>query len=199
MRKNKILPLAFLLVFVLLTTTVYAVHNSYFEKNHDKKAVLEETTTTSEIIGDNTLYTVEPGYGYIFDSNIDSAERKSLNEFYEEWYGKRYNNCDKPQEDETRRHIFNERNELKEEELKILESKNIDISKISSFEKDEGIFHINAAYINDYPEYKTLYIDYMNEHVGIGDYIPSGIYIDKDLNKAYFVSISDNKIYTYNL
>ena len=189
MKKNRISSLVIALMFVLLTTTVYAACGFYSRKVDDPKSTTTETSARVRYTDDSVTEDIDQDYIYIFGNDI------ARNEFYDEWHNK----DDKHSKEEIEQYIFNERNELKEKELEILQNKNIDISQINSAEKNEGIFHVNAAYINDYPEYRTLYIDYMNEHVGIGDYIPSGIYVDKDLNKAYFVSISDNQVYTYDL
>ena len=108
-----------------------------------------------------------------------------------------FNKDDKPSKKEVRRHVFNERNELKEKELEILKRNNLKLYE--EYENNEGIVHINAAYINDYPEYMGIYIDYMNDHIGIGDYMPSGLYVDEDFKMVYFISISDKQVYTYKL
>lgn len=126
------------------------------------------------------------------DTNTANIDDK-LNEFYDATYNK----DDKPSKKEVRRHVFNERNELKEKELEILKRNNLKLYE--EYENNEGIVHINAAYINDYPEYMGIYIDYMNDHIGIGDYMPSGLYVDEDFKMVYFISISDKQVYTYKL
>lgn len=126
------------------------------------------------------------------DTNTANIDNK-INDIFDEMYNKE----DKHSKEEIRKHIFDEREELKEKELEILKENNIKL--FTKYENNEGIIHINAAYINDYPEYMGLYIDYMNDHIGIGDYMSSGLYVDEDLNIVYFVSISDKQVYTYKL
>lgn len=173
-----------------------SVTGSYSRKVDTEKRATTETLARARYTDDTVSEDVSQKYISIFGGDIARKGLDGFKEFYNEWYDENKNDENLKDVEE---YIFNERNELKEKELEILENKNIDISLISLTEKGNGIFHVNAAYINDYPEYRTLYIDYMDEHVGIGDYLPSGIYIDKELNKAYFVSISDNEIYTYDL
>lgn len=174
-----------------------SVTGSYSRKVDTEKKAITETLARARYTDDTVSEDIAHNYIYILSEGIAGKGLNDFKEFYNERYNENKNNQNSKEDVEE--YIFNERNELKEKELEILENKNMDISLISSTEERNGIFHINAVHINDYPEYRTLYIDYMDEHVGIGDYIPSGVYIDKELNKAYFVSILDNEIYTYDL
>lgn len=160
-----------------------SVNGSYSRKIDDQKRATTETLARARYTDNSVSEDLDQRYIYI------------------DGYDILRNEYDEPSKKDIEQYIFNERNGLKEKELEILQNKNknIDISQINSVETNKGIFHINAAYLNDYPEYRSLYIDYMDEHVGIGDYLPSGIYVDKDLNKAYFVSISDNQVYAYDI
>ncbi len=168
------------------------VSGSYSRKIDSQKRASTETLARATY-KDNTV-SEDISRNYISILGWTEARMKdNIDEIYDIW------DDNDQSKDEIEQYVFEERNELKEEELRILQNKNIDTLGINDSAKNKGIFHINAAYINDYPEYRTLYIDYMDEHIGIGDYVPSGIYIDKDLNKAYFVSVSDNQVYKYDL
>ncbi len=68
-----------------------------------------------------------------------------------------YNKEDKHSKEEIRKYIFDEREELKEKELKILKENNIELYK--KYKSNEGIVHINAAYIKEYPEYMGVYMN----------------------------------------
>lgn len=171
-----------------------SVNGSYSRKVDENKRATSETLARARYTDNSVSEDIEQRYISILGADIVLNKDDKLHELYDEY--------DKNSKDDTRQYIFNERNELKEKELEILKESNVDISQIKLFEENtenEDVFHINAAYINDYPEYRSLYIDYMNEHVGIGDYLPSGVYVDKGLNVVYFVSISDNQVYTYDL
>lgn len=100
--------------------------------------------------------------------------------------------------------IFYERENLKDKEIQMLEEKNNQILFNTKSALNENIdlkklTHINDIYVKEYPQYMEIYYEYIINHIKQGDYMPSGIYVDKNINKLYIVSISENKIYEYNI
>lgn len=59
--------------------------------------------------------------------------------------------------------------------------------------------HINDIYVTEYPEYMEIYYEHIMDHIKLGDYMPSGVYIDENNNKLYIISISENTIYEYEI
>lgn len=101
--------------------------------------------------------------------------------------------------------IFYERENLKNKEIQMLEDKkksqvffrsnstineNVDLTKL---------IHINDIHVKEYPEYMEIYFEHIINHIKEGHYMPSGIYVDKNKNKLYIFSISENKTYEYDI
>lgn len=99
--------------------------------------------------------------------------------------------------------VYYEKENLKNKELQMLEEKknNTVLFNNKSNEKIDfsKLMHINDIYVKEYPEYMEIYYEHIMDHIKLGDYMPSGVYIDKNNNKLYIISISENTIYEYEI
>lgn len=67
---------------------------------------------------------------------------------------------------------------------------NVDLSRLK---------HINDVNITNYPEYTEIYFEHIKNNVRVGNYMPSGAYVSEDGSKLYIASLSENKIYEYEV
>lgn len=99
--------------------------------------------------------------------------------------------------------IFDERENLKNKEIKFLKENNKSMLRTRSMTNKnidlEKLTHINDVYVEEYPEYMEIYYEHIINHINEGDYMPSGVYVDNDNKKLYIVAISENKIYEYDI
>lgn len=101
---------------------------------------------------------------------------------------------------EISQEILDEIKQLREKELEILSNRGMEVAKFDPFNQiSEGYLYISKLDLNAYPEYLSKFIDYMIEHVHVGDYVPSGCYVDEAMKVIHFVSISDQQVYSYPL
>lgn len=65
--------------------------------------------------------------------------------------------------------------------------------------EDGSIIFIDRLNLENHLNYRDKYIDYAIDYLNEGDYISSGVYVNRENNELYIVSISENRVYTYKL
>ncbi|HZJ98586.1 MAG TPA: hypothetical protein VFC79_01185 [Tissierellaceae bacterium] len=90
---------------------------------------------------------------------------------------------------------------LHQRELNVLaKSKEFKMLNLNERSLEDGsIIFIDRLNLENHLDYRDKYIDYAIDHINEGDYIPSGVYVNRENNELYIVSISENRVYAYKL